>query len=98
VSTAKEIVDAIKAHADKEGGGYSTWYAGIAAKPRDRLFTDHGVSEQNAWWIHREADSNSTARAAETTLHEAGFDGGPGGGDSSTKSVYAYKKTAKTVE
>ena len=96
--TAKEIVDDIKAYANRVGGGYSTWYAGIAAKPRERLFIEHNVSEKDGSWIHCPADSNATARAAETTLHEAGFDGGPGGGDSDTNSVYAYKKTTKTVE
>lgn len=76
----------------------SNWYAGIAADAKDRLFKDHAVDEKNGRWIYRTADAESAARAAEKSLHEMGFDGGTGGGDASTKAVYAYKKTSTTKE
>lgn len=89
------IVTEIKAHA---GSSYSTWYAGIAADARDRMFVAHKVDEQNGGWIIRTAGTNADARTAETALHTAGFEGGRGGGDSATKQVYAYKITNTTVE
>lgn len=76
----------------------STWYAGIAADARDRLFNGHSVDEKAGKWIYRTADSEAIARASEKALHDLGFDGGTGGGDTSTKMVYAYKKTPETKE
>ena len=94
--TAAEILADI---ANYVGGEYrSDWYAGIAGDPRARLFKDHNVDEQRDRWIYRPADSVAVARIAERTLHEAGFDGAGGGGDDSTRSVYAYQKTATTRE
>ncbi len=40
------IVNDIKAHADKGGGGYSSWYCGIASDPDQRLFNDHNVPKK----------------------------------------------------
>ena len=98
VKTAQQIVDDIVAHARKCGGTLSDWYAGIAGDPRDCLFNRHCVDEEKDAWIHREAANETSARSAETALHEAGFDGGPGGGDASTRFVYAYKKSSHTSE
>jgi hypothetical protein len=93
--TPEVIVAEIKAHA---GTPYSSWYAGIASDPKDRMFKDHCVDEENGGWIYRTAATNAEARTAEAALHTAGFEGGPGGGDSGTKAVYAYKITANTEE
>ncbi|MCD4761387.1 hypothetical protein K8R32_00320, partial [bacterium] len=77
----------------------SSWYAGIAANPKNRLFVEHDVDEDNGAWIYNMANSNDEARRAEIYLIEnVGFDGGPGGGDNTTKYVYAYKKTSYTKE
>ena len=96
MSTAQEIVNEIVGHVGSDK--HSDWYAGIAAKPRERLFNDHKVDEQTRDWIYRTADTNAAARSAEDALHKAGFKGGPGGGDSATTAVYAYKITRTTVE
>lgn len=96
MSTAQEIVDAITEHVGNDK--YSNWYAGIAADPEDRLFGYHEVDRKNGKWIYDSATSNASARSAEDALHRAGFKGGPGGGDSKTKGVYAYKITSATVE
>jgi len=94
-ATATQIVKEIKAYAAEP---YSGWYAGIAANPREALFTRHGVREQGGSWIYRLATSETVARSAEKTLHAAGFKGGGSGGDEKTKSVYAYKITGSTSE
>ena len=96
MTTAQKVVDEIVAHIGS--GPYSSWYAGIAKDPSDALFNRHCVDKERGGWIYRTADSNAAARVAEKALHQAGFDGGPGGGDTNTKAVYAYKKTAKTSE
>ena len=94
--SADEIYKDVVDHVGNDD--YSTWYAGIAAQPKHRLFEDHNVSESMGRWIHVRAHDNATAREAEKLLHDAGFDGGPGGGDAETTAVYAYKKTKSTVE
>ena len=92
---SEEIVDEIKKYATEP---YSDWYAGIARRARKRLFTAHRVSENGGRWIFRKAHTNANARVAESALHAAGFQGGPGGGKPKTRKVYAYKITSTTVE
>lgn len=76
------------------GPDHSGWYVGIAADPRQRLFSDHGVDEHQQPWVWVQADSQVTARAAERILLDMGFDGGTGGGVD-TVFVYAYRKTTQ---
>lgn len=93
-AVAREIID----HVSKCGGSYSSWYAGIASNPKERLFSDHNVSEENGSYIARSAGSAMAARRIEQYLLELGFNGGPGGGDASTIHVYVYIITNSTVE
>ena len=72
------------------------WYVGIASDVRDRLFNDHNVHEQNDQWTHATAHTNAIARQVEADFLGAGCDGGKGGGDSATKTVYVYLKSART--
>ncbi|HPL92773.1 MAG TPA: hypothetical protein PLB38_00630 [bacterium] len=94
----KEIVNQICSHADNEGSGYKNWYCGIASNPRERLFSDHNVSEKNSWWLYRNAQTEQNARDTEQYLLRLGFKGGDGGGDYTTIHVYAYKITNTTIE
>jgi hypothetical protein len=92
-----EIREEIKRYIDTHGGPYRAWYVGIASDPRARLFNDHGVDERTDPWIFGWADSVDAARRVERYFIETlGTDGGPGGGDASTTSVYAYKKNRRT--
>lgn len=92
-----QIIADIDAHIQKEGSKYRAWYCGITNDPKSRLFTEHNVPEKGAWWIHREAFSANDAREVESFfVNQNGTDGGPGGGDETSKYVYAYKKTAST--
>lgn len=92
------IVGEIRAHVSREGSEYRRWYCGIATDPAKRLFNDHCVPKENAWWIHRRAQSEQSARDTEAYLLGLGFAGGSSGGDSSTIFVYAYKILNSTVE
>ncbi|MCH7903982.1 MAG: hypothetical protein IH944_05370 [Armatimonadetes bacterium] len=91
---AQEIVKYVEARDSR----YARWYVGIARDSADRLFNQHDVSENNGWWIRRQAGSAAAARDIEQYLLRLGFDGGTGGGDHSTTNVYAYYKTGSTVE
>ena len=92
--TTREITDYIVSW----GGNYSEWYVGIASNPRDRLFSDHNVNENNDAWIYRDVGSSNAARQVETYFLDLGCQGGSGGGDYSTRYVYAYKIDSHTVE
>ena len=96
MASEAEIKAEMKAHIDKRGGPYSSWYAGIAADPKDRLFNEHGVKENGDYWTYRTCSSSDEARRVEKYLNDLGCDGGGGGGDASTKAVYAYKKSRNT--
>jgi hypothetical protein len=96
MATAQQIVDDVAKYVGSDS--YSTWYAGIASDAEDCLFNRHKVNKQSGRWIYRGAPSSAIARSAEAALHEGGFDGGPGGGSETTKTVYAYKKTGLTSE
>ena len=92
--TAQQAYDEIVGFIKEKGGAYSQWYCGIAADWEDRLFSGHQIpGKAYQWWIvASKCVSNTAARKAEDALHELGCDGGPGGGDEATVSVYAYLK------
>ena len=98
MANTTEILQAIAEYVAKFGGPFSLWYAGIAADPQSRLFSEHGVDKHKDAWIYRLCDSSSDARAIETYLIQRGMKGGPGGGDNTTRSIYAYRMTASTRE
>jgi hypothetical protein len=75
-----------------------SWYVGIAADARDRLFVAHTVDERNGVWIYQQADSSEVAREVEIAYHEAGCKGSHGGGGVNTDKVYAYIITSTTTE
>jgi hypothetical protein len=96
VKTKQEIISDIKNHI---GSNFNNWYIGIAADPRQRLFVDHNVDEKNGSWIFREAQSSNEARDTEIYLiDKLGTKGDSGGGDNTTKFVYAYRITSTTRE
>lgn len=97
--TNEIIITEIKAFMAKWGGRYIDWYIGIAFDPRQRLFNDHGVNEESDSWIYREALNSDSARWVEDYfINTFGTSGDTGGGDSTTKFVYAYKKATHTTE
>jgi len=81
------------------GGVYSDWYVGIAADPRERLFTDHNVDEKKGHWVFQRCADSVIARELERYFtNTLGANGGPGGGDHTTTYIYAYKITSSTKE
>ncbi len=98
--TSIEIQRAITDYIGKTGYTQAKdWYIGIATDPKERLFNDHNVSEQNGKWGYYPADSEQTTRNAESSLLEKypSFQGGTGDGTSPSY-VYTYYVTADTVE
>jgi hypothetical protein len=97
MSTAQQVIAHIDGYMRKfPNTTNSQWYVGIASDLRQRLFNDHRVSEQQGVWAYIPADTSAIARSVETTYHNAGCDGGPGGGDNTTVVVYAYLKSGGT--
>ena len=93
------IVTKIEAHIEKRGGRLDQWYVGIAADAEDRLFSDHRVRKIRDAWIHHPTATNQEARQIEDYfVNTLGAQGGTGGGDAATCSVYAYKIAPHTKE
>jgi hypothetical protein len=94
--TVQQAVADIEAHLGKYGGPHRAWYCGVATDPEARLFQDHNVSRTNNAWIYRGLMTDTESRQVEAHFLKKGCDGGPGGGDRTSRYVYAYKKTAST--
>jgi hypothetical protein len=92
---ANQIIEEITSYIT---GEFRYWYAGIASNAEQRLFVDHAVERNGGRWVYCPADSENSARVAESALHERGFDGDSGGGDSASTYVYAYLKGSHTRE
>ena len=75
--------------------GYPGWYVGIAADPRERLFTGHNVDEGGGAWFYKDAGTEFMAKAIEATFMKKGCKGAPAKG-SSSHHVYAYRMTRTT--
>jgi hypothetical protein len=56
-----------------------------------------GVDKDKDKYIWKTASSSSVARDIEQHFLGLGCDGGPGGGDTEAKVVYAYKKSSRTT-
>ncbi len=96
VIQAQQAHDEILANIKNQGGAYSTWYCGITGDINARLFGSHKLTRDDPWWSYRECPDETSARNVEKALIALGCDGGAGGGDASTKFVYAYLKSAKS--
>lgn len=84
-----------------EGSGkkyYSEFYIGITNNIERRLFDEHNVSRENAWWIYRTAKDSATAREVERHFLDLGMRGGESGGNDTSNIVYCYAVTSTTVE
>jgi hypothetical protein len=72
--------------------------AGLCAICQVRLFQDNRLDRTKDAWIYRVCDSSIDARVIEEYLIKMGMKGGPGGGDSTTETVYAYRITQSTLK
>lgn len=92
-----QIIQEIFACMMNVGGQHGSWYVGVTADPKRRLFTEHNVNEKLGNWIHRTADTAQDARGIEEYfLNILQTDGGLGSSDETARTVYAYKKAAGT--
>lgn len=99
MSTKIQIIADINSHLQKSSKQYySDFYIGITNDVERRLFNEHNVSKNGAWWIYREADSKDIAQAVEEYFLEKGMQGDTGGGNEDSVYVYCYEITTNTVE
>ena len=75
----ERVAGDIRAHIDKSGAGYASWYVGVTKNPQQRLFAEHGLRREGEWWIFRQAASSLDARTVEAYfINTLGTDGGTG--------------------
>ena len=96
--SVQQAVNHLDAYIGKHGAPYSAWYSGVASDPRTRLFTDHSVDEKFGLWIYHALTTDTEARQVESHFLAKGCKGAPGGGDRSSRYVYAYRVTQTTRE
>jgi len=95
---AQQIVDAIGSHIRENGGGYPSWYVGIAADPKDRLINGHSADGNANAAVYWDCGSDAVARQVEAAFIKAGCQGGGGGGDRNTRFAYIYLVSLSTRE
>ena len=94
--TRDQIIADIENYIRDNGANFGNWYVGIAADPQDRLSNGHGVTEDDVS-ISRLATSSTVAREVENYfIYLMSTQGGDGGGDDRSTSVYAYKIKSHT--
>lgn len=93
------IIDEFNAHLAQSGKRYySDFYIGITNDVNRRLFKEHNVSKDTAWWIFRTATSSCEARKVEKFFLAKGMRGGASGGNTDSTIVYCYAVSPTTVE
>lgn len=95
----EEIIKDINSHLEKSSKEYySDFYIGITNDVERRMFGEHNVSKENAWWIWCEALDKAGAQEVEEYFLAKGMQGNTGGGNNDTIYVYCYEVTNYTVE
>lgn len=82
----------------KHGKLYSQFYIGIAKDINDRLKNGHNVDDTIPHIYTTNALPTDVVRGIEKHFLSKGCQGGPGGGDGSTRYAYAYLITSSTVQ
>lgn len=98
-----EKIDAIREFIRSHGGRYSEYYIGITDDLDRRLFEEHRVrrhrfGQRSDVYKGWDARIDGIARMIEKRALDEfrGIDGGTGGGSSSVRYVYIFKKTQST--
>ena len=81
------------------GGVYSNGYVRIASDIEQRLFGAHNVDKKKGQWAWARCENADSARDDENYFVDTlGTHGGPGGGEDTSKYVYAYRITSDTKQ
>ena len=93
------IIDEIQKHLAKSGRRYySDFYIGITNNVEQRMFKEHNVSKDNAWWIYRTAQTPDIAQEVEKHFLSYGMRGDHKGGNTTSNIVYCYAVSPTTTE
>ena len=94
-----EIINEIREHISDRGGDYSNWYVGreTCSNARQQLFSAHHVRQKGDCWIHRRADSSTTAREIESYFIAHLHTDGKNEAGEAADTIYAYRKAPHTT-
>ena len=99
VTVEEEVNLRVVSYMEKSGIPISSWYVGVASKPKDRLFLEHLVSETEGLWIIKDAVSEEAAREVERSIVEKNkTQGHPGSEKGSPRYAYAFVVTKITIQ
>ena len=93
------IIDEIRGHLAKSGKRYySDFYIGITSDVEQRMFKEHNVPKNNAWWIYRTAKNHDIAQKFEKHFLNHGMRGDNKGENTTGNIVYCYAVSPTTTE
>lgn len=94
-----QIIADFNDHLQKSKKEYwQDFYVGITNDMERRLFLEHNVKRDGAWWIYRKATDKATAQAVEEHFLDKGMKGDTGGGNEDSTFVYCYEISSTTVQ
>lgn len=92
-----EIIQDIEQHIAKNGGGWADWFVGVSDKPKEALFSRHGLRQTGDAWIARRAiDDLQAAEVEEFFRTVRKTVGRPGRTTLDHVFVYAYRRKPHT--
>ena len=92
-----QTINAFETYIRKNGGGYSQWYVGVAANPKERLLFGHNVKEGSDLCLtSNHLGTDTVARNVEQYFLAKGCKGASGGGDYTARYAYTYKINGHT--
>ncbi len=94
------IVKEFQKHLAQSGKRYySDFYIGTTNDIEQRMFKEHNVPKDNAWWIYRTAETADIAKKVETYFLEQGMRGDKKDENETTSNiVYCYAVSPTTAE
>ena len=96
-STKQQILNEIKTHIQSNGGEYSAWHVGVCTNIRDNLSGQTKAKE--GLLISRQAYSSYVAAEVQDYfINRLGTNGSIGFDTCTGDIVYAYRKSADTIE
>lgn len=92
-----DLLDKLDEYLEQYAEDVTEWYVGITENPMQRLYDQHGVSQDYGRKKYLKSYSTDIAREVEQRFLDIGLQGGDGGGDQDAKYVYIYKMTPYTT-
>ena len=99
IYSVQQIKYEILAYIKEFGGDFDDWYVGVSADPRQTMFKQHSVDQEDDIWLYKQALTFAACKTVQQYfLNTLNTDGDAvHHGDEDTDCVYLYKKSERTL-